>query len=142
VTCDQLSDDSFSLHWLNDWHWLEQNGSVTFLTDGSSAGNWTEWVMAQNFNWYELIPSDGWNTSKQLTQFVCVCPLLSKRHVWAVCINNKLLQILGVIKQFYENVLLASHSWIICIFTCLVASINRGEKWRKKNILFLYLWFI
>ena len=27
--------------------------------------------MAQNFNWYELISSCSWNTSTQLTQFLC-----------------------------------------------------------------------
>jgi hypothetical protein len=75
VTCDQPQDKIFSLGWINDWHSLKQNGlarSARLLADGSSAGNWTELIMAQNFTWYELISWHDWNTCTRLRQTGCV----------------------------------------------------------------------
>lgn len=75
VTYDQPWEEIFSLCWINGWHSMKQNGlarSVTFLVDGSSAENWTELMMAQNFTWYELISSHDWNTRTELRQCGCV----------------------------------------------------------------------
>jgi hypothetical protein len=66
VTCDQLSGERFSLHWIDDWHWLEQNGSVTSSWELNQMDDGTK---LQSI-WVDTI---SWLKHKHITNTICTC---------------------------------------------------------------------